>query len=148
VFNIVKVEKAAQMLDAAKQPQYASMLRTGEVGLSQARRKLIEMGLIEPTAEDVAGLLGGFPYVTTYTLIRDNGEQIPIGESNKVVAVDTPIAPTMPTPRIRTLAVKDIAPKIKTATDPLLGDIVLPTATNAPPGEGDPFDAIGELKPQ
>lgn len=144
VASIVKTETVAKRLDQAGLGQYATAIRTGQVGLTALRGWLIERGIIQPTAADTADLLGGFEYGTSYTIVFSDGKRMDVPADAQIVAVDTPIAPKMPDPRIRTLPVKEIAPKIKDATkdDPLDG--LIPQPDPAPAGDG--LDDLGGLK--
>ena len=89
----------------------ADMLRPGT---GSAIRKG-EAALQKVTGHAQADSLGGFDYATTYQVIQADGTKIDVPADAQIVAIDTPIAPKLPAPRVRTLHVGDIAPKIAVA---------------------------------
>lgn len=132
VAKIVKTEAVAKRLEQAGLGEYATAVRTGQVGLSALRGWLIEKGLITPTDADTADLLDGFEYGTSYQIVFKDGRREDVAPDAQIVAVDTPIAPKLPAPRIRTLAVQEIAPKINAATKPDPLDGLIPEQPDEP----------------
>ncbi len=99
---IIPLEQAAKVADMAR-PGSGAMILAGEARLQDILGKA------------KTDTLGRFAYSTTYQIVRADGTRIDVPMDAQIVAVDTPIPPTLPAPRIRTLRVSEIDPKIATA---------------------------------